>query len=1738
MANFGESRDGWWNRDQKRTTEERGEQHGGARRKTYSVKSQYEQTRHTKDIKPHDEVRSNISYQQQKQNTKATKKVDRKKIQEQKLHQKQKGQRISLLVQNFNGNENDLKSLFCRATKVRFPVGDFQREGDSVCCYGQFESSRQFKDALSDFHTFNKHARARGGTGAVNIQVKQQLRNQIPFKQQLSECIDKIADDAKSALDEHDEKIRNTEERLSEIMNGLEQRKKNFITLEDFNRKEEETKAVRFKLEEMRKQKEEYKHFLRNTVDELKEAECLKNGDSILKDILTAFKVECRRLKSALPMYAKRTDIISTVKENQVTVLIGETGSGKSTQIAQYMFQAGLANKGMIVCTQPRKIAAVTLAGHVAQEMGTSVGQLVGYKVGMQVKQSRITKIMYMTDHVLLNECLLDKQFSAYSCIIVDEAHERSIYTDLLLGMIKKCINNRPDLRVVVTSATIDPKVFVDYFGQCPILEVSGRMFPVDVVYSDEDVTNETYEQVALDKAIEIHNEEPPGDVLVFLTSPLEVERCCTAFKEIMGSESKYVCLPLHGRLQPIEQEKVFDETPKGKRKIVFATNSAETSITIPGIKYVVDTGVAKEMMFDPKRNISSLCVTTVTKSSADQRKGRAGRTDTGKCYRLYSSTTYEEMSSNSKPEILRVHLGHAMLKLMELGVVPLDFDFVQSPPRALMDAAMETLEFVGAVAKGKITKTGTWIAKLPIDPKFGAFVFDAIEQGLGIEAIVLSACCAASGTLFYRFGTIAEKAKADKLKVRFCHEGGDLLTMLNVYREWHTEPETSKGQWCLNNSINGKAIRGIRDTVNEVLTVLRKDLGRKPKFELKAPTLVDDKLQKLLFRAFSRNLCHFSGNEKAGYIVANKFNQVQIFPASSLKSLGLLPDWLVLEQVLNTSRDYAINVTPVRTEWIEQAIKEKWIHIDLERILSQRVEQVALLEVGEQVFKDFVGNRYSKLRNLEESIATSDDPVTIEASKQCGEIVIYARRSTKSEIPTIVTNNVEALRHKMRMDKREEFLSSTNSGVRVEIGAGLEVVDVLMADEYRTIFVTGIPTFIEDKTEEEMKERFRRYGKIVKAEKFVKSKNKNNWGKITFERREDAENAVRKVKDDLDISARPSIGFKSADVHIFRTKLEWCRRPSRGFGFIAFSDPMNAMRAIVTPIVVAGNVVRIKPSKNGSSEVHVANLTRYVNEDVLRQSVSDALGLEPNDFNKVTVIRERVTTSSEMMGIFGQRIRRQVEPHVKEGSYNLDLRHPKDADFTFLAFVSFSKPEEGMAACSAIDHKFVMNNETVTMKPDLKTSVMLQKSTYQRYSENLETLIERLNVTEPITIQQRELRNGNVVFNLHSDSVETIIKVKGDILSATRGLVVDVETNDDVNKLFTWDGKRFLNSVKEETDTNIVFDERILSISIHGEEAMQNKAVGMIEEYLKDLKDGKSRMVVLKGEDKPPGLMKELMIRYDFDLSKLQIEADLKTVDLNHRSHSVQLVGEEQSIEKAMGLIDNIIKTMWEKRANAKPMTETSRDCVVCLCPIDEGELYRVEICGHAYCKDCVQLQFKSAVRNNMFPLTCSQDGCNEPWSMKDITSVALKTAVPFSVLVKKATSSFVAQNKTAYRYCPTADCPLIYRITDTERLFYCPECEVRICTSCHNQYHDGLTCKMVESMKKDDGGLKLWLRQNATRAKLCPKCTTPIEKIDGCNHMTCLGCKAHICWVCLQYFDTSDQCYRHLQRAHGTFM
>ena len=442
------------------------------------------------------------------------------------------------------------------------------------------------------------------------------------------------------------------------LKSKLNQKQRKYVSLEEHERRIKEREVLNLKITEYEQQVREFDQYICTQLSLLSSA----SARSEVSIIEMKLEREYTRFSGALPIYAKRSEILETVCSNHVTVLVGETGSGKSTQVVQYLYEAGMAKEGIIACTQPRKVAAITLAKYVSMEMQIKLGEEIGYRVGMNEKCSKKTKLFYMTDHVLLNEYIADRTLSMYSCILIDEAHERSINSDMLLSFLKQCLPSHPNLKVVIMSATIEPELFVKYFQSAftpeqvedtrvSTIMVSGRTFPVEVEYNSVTLSpDNNYVMNAVDSAKRIHKENRhiPGDILVFLTCAPEIERACRAM-ECLHDET--VVLPLHGKLPPDEQQKVFDDYGH-KRKIIFSTNVAETSITIPGVKYVIDTGLAKEMHFDSTKNMDSLEVCMISKSSAEQRKGRAGRVSAGKCYRLYTMDDYaSKMPARTKQE-------------------------------------------------------------------------------------------------------------------------------------------------------------------------------------------------------------------------------------------------------------------------------------------------------------------------------------------------------------------------------------------------------------------------------------------------------------------------------------------------------------------------------------------------------------------------------------------------------------------------------------------------------------------------------------------------------------------------------------------------------------------------------------------------------------------------------------------------------------------------------------------------------------------------------------------------------------------------------------------------------------------------------------------------------------------------------------------------------------------------------
>merc|ERR1719284_34722 len=447
--------------------------------------------------------------------------------------------------------------------------------------------------------------------------------------------------------------------------------------------------------------------------------------------------------RQSLPIYKLKDELVKAINDNQVLIVVGETGSGKTTQMTQYMAECGFAARGKIGCTQPRRVAAMSVAKRVAEEFGCRLGQEVGYTIRFEDCTTSETTIKYMTDGMLLREALIDADMSTYSCIMLDEAHERTINTDVLFGLLKKAVKQRPELKLVVTSATLDAVKFSEYFFNSHIFTIPGRTFPVEILYTREPETD--YLDASLITIMQIHLNEPPGDILLFLTGQEEIDTACEVLFERMKSLGpevpELIILPVYSALPSEMQSRIFDPAPPGSRKVVIATNIAEPSLTIDGIFYEVDPGFVKQKVYNSKTGMDSLVVTPISQAAAKQRAGRAGRTGPGKAYRLYTERAYrDEMLQTNVPEIQRTNMASTVLSLKAMGINDLlAFDFMDPPPMETLITAMETLYQLGSLDdEGLLTRLGRRMAEFPLDPMLCKILIMSVHLGCSDEILTI----------------------------------------------------------------------------------------------------------------------------------------------------------------------------------------------------------------------------------------------------------------------------------------------------------------------------------------------------------------------------------------------------------------------------------------------------------------------------------------------------------------------------------------------------------------------------------------------------------------------------------------------------------------------------------------------------------------------------------------------------------------------------------------------------------------------------------------------------------------------------------------------------------------------------------------------------------------------------------------------------------------------------------------
>ena len=634
--------------------------------------------------------------------------------------------------------------------------------------------------------------------------------------------------------------------------------------------------------------------------------------------------------RESLPIYKLRDPLVQAVVDNQVLVVIGETGSGKTTQMTQYLAESGFTSTGKIGCTQPRRVAAMSVAKRVAEEVGCRLGEEVGYAIRFEDCTSATTVIKYMTDGMLLREALLDDNMSAYSVIILDEAHERTIHTDVLFGLLKGVLQRRKDLKLIVTSATLDADKFSGYFFSCPIFTIPGRTFPVEILYTKEPESD--YMDAALITVMQIHLTEPEGDVLLFLTGQEEIDTAAEVLynrmKSLGPAVPELIILPVYSALPSEMQTRIFEPAPPGTRKVVIATNIAEASLTIDGIYYVVDPGFSKQKVYNPKIGMDSLVVAPISQASARQRAGRAGRTGPGKCYRLYTEAAFKnEMLSTSVPEIQRSNLSMTVLTMKAMGINDLlNFDFMDPPPPQTLVTALEQLYNLGALdEEGLLTRLGRKMAEFPLDPPVSKMLIASVDLGCSEEVLTIIGMLSAQN-IFYR--PREKQAAADQKKAKFHQPEGDHLTVLAVYDAWKAAKFSNP--WCFENFIQARSMRRAQDVRKQLLAIMDRY-----KLDLVSCGRNWKKVQMAVCSGFFFHAARKDPQE--GYKTLVEQQPVSIHPGSAL--FQHQPDWVVYHELVLTSKEYMRECTAVDPKWLVELAPRFFKQADAHK-LSRRKRQ------------------------------------------------------------------------------------------------------------------------------------------------------------------------------------------------------------------------------------------------------------------------------------------------------------------------------------------------------------------------------------------------------------------------------------------------------------------------------------------------------------------------------------------------------------------------------------------------------------------------------------------------------------------------------------------------------------------------------------------------------------------------------------------------------------------------------
>jgi len=950
-------------------------------------------------------------------------------------------------------------------------------------------------------------------------------------------------------------------------------------------------------------------------------------------------KNEAKRKEKALPIYYKREEILNHVKENRFTIVVGDTGCGKSTQLPQYLFEEYETRPGAkILWVLPRKLPTLSLSERVCEEMEITWGQEIGYEVPNKQNYSEKTSLRFVTDAILINELISKRKKSMirrikldYSIIVLDEVHERNLYTDILLASLKDiCLES--EMKLLVTSATINEKVFEDYF-KVKAIHVEGRPYPVEIDYYPQDSNENLRQQISSFEHIshmantisnviqKMEDESYPyrGHILVFTSGVDDIYRLSTRLSEYEIDSEKFEILPLHGLLRHEEQKAIF-RTCEGMIKIILSTRMAETALTIEGVRVVIDIGFDKESVYDAVKRMTIIENKFIPQSSAIQRAGRAGRTTNGLCIRLYSHEQFQKLSRNKVSEIQRMDLGKVALKLKAMGVPKIsEFDFVEKPVEGTLQQTVEHLKELGALNKHNenLTRIGEAMLQLDTDPDFSKVILEGVERGCEHEVIDIIAMIGINSRLFSRGFDEETKELADIQKYEICQNTGDLMTLLNLYRTWLNQPSKDyQSSWCHSyylrySSFNDAkktskdlerglhvAKRLLENQLDQGYQLYREEDYREERKFIKMNKEEQENKESLILKcflkAFYQNVCLYTGISQLGYILLRDNMILKLHGASSLALLQEYPKYLFCLDINKANYNHTKVVSKIQQEWIEELFpgyKEK----ENFKFLNNQYKFHKLIapRLGRQVLKTFLDYKQIELEDNPEY-----QGISFFADFKEGELIAYTYSQDFDQVKQKMRSALKETIQTLEQETREISMTNHTRGI---FQAGGEVREILLNNESISVkFDAFDPSWDGAK----IYKAFSKAGKIAQI------------GLIEFDRETQLKHGVVRMNSRNDVEKimefyrqkglgefkseksliNPSLelmetSLKGISKRALRVKIEWYAGKSDGAAHLVFKTSENANMFIQ-------RVFSLKPKLKGSDVLYEPALPFYDIED------------------------------------------------------------------------------------------------------------------------------------------------------------------------------------------------------------------------------------------------------------------------------------------------------------------------------------------------------------------------------------------------------------------------------------------------------------------------------------------------------------------------------------------------------------